>query len=99
MIKQLKEWEGKTNVLVEYFVDRYFGKRENEFFWIAEEVGGVLAVNDYFFNLDDIVEFIKYHYSKDMMFKYYQYNLDYHMQKTHKKNDYLINIKNYKKMK
>lgn len=99
MIKYLKEWENKTLQLGDYFVKRYFGKKENvEYYWIADDVGGVLAVADYFFNLNDIVEFLRYHYSKDMMFKYYDYALEYHSRK-HSKGDYLINIKNYKKLK
>ena len=100
MIKYLKDWEEKTAILGEYFIERYFGKRENvEYYWIAEDIGGVLSVNDYFFSLSDIVEFIKYHYSKNMMFKYYDYALEYNSKKKHKKNDYLINIKSYKKLK
>lgn len=99
MIKYLKEWEEKTSQLTDYFVERYFGKKEDvDYYWVADDIGGCLSVADYFFNIEDIVDFIKYHYSKDMMFKYYDYQLDYHSKKK-TKNDYLINIKNYKKLK
>jgi hypothetical protein len=95
----LSRWEDVTNELIGSFIKRYFGKLEEvEYYWIAEDVGGVLSVADYFFNLGDIVDFIKYHYSKDLMFEYYDYALEYHMQKKHKSTDYLINIKNYKKL-
>ena len=96
----LENWEQHTDVLTEYFIEKYFGKLEEvEYYWVADDVGGVLAVADYFFNIGDIVDFIKYHYSKDMMFNYYDYALEYHMQKKHNKNDYLINIKNFKQLK
>ena len=99
MIDVLNNWERYTEVLIEYFIERYFGKLDTvEYYWIAEDVGGVLSVADYFFNLGDIVDFIKYHYSRDLMFEYYDYALEYHMQKKHKSTDYLINIKNYKKL-
>lgn len=95
----LQDWENQTDSLIEGFITRYFGKIEEvEYYWIAEDVGGVLVVADYFFNLGDIVDFIKYNYSKDKMFEYYDYALDYHMQKKHKSTDYLVNIKNYKKL-
>jgi hypothetical protein len=95
----LERWEHNTSELTESFITKYFGKIEEvEYYWIAGEIGGVLSVADYFFNLGDIVDFIKYHYSKDLMFEYYDYALDYHMQEKHKASDYLINIKNYKKL-
>jgi len=95
----LKTWEDASDTLSWYFIKRYFGKIEEvEYYWIAEDVGGVLAVNDYFFSIDDIVNFIKYHYSKDLMFEYYDYALDYHLQTKHKSTDYPINIKNYKEL-
>lgn len=39
------------------FVDMYFSSGDDvspETWWVAAEFGGVLAVNDYFFSLDDI---------------------------------------------
>jgi len=81
----------------EYFIIKYFGKLEDiDYWWVADEVGGVLSVNDYFFNLRDMIDFVRHNYSKKMMFEYYDYALDYYMKKNHKKTDYLININNYK---
>jgi len=95
----LQDWINETDNLSEVFITKYFGKMEEvENYWIADEVGGVLVVADYFFNLSDIVDFLRYKYSKDKMFEYYDYALEYHMQKKHKASDYLINIKNYKKL-
>ena len=53
----------------------------------------VLMVNDYFFGLDDIVDFIRFNYTKDEMFAYYNYSLE----KIEKK-EVCINIKNWKKL-
>ena len=99
MNKYLNHWEEKTAILGDYFVEKYFGEKgEVEYYWIADDIGGVLSVADYFFNLSDIVDFIKYHYTRKLMFEYYDYALEYYTQKKHKKDDYLINIKNYKKL-
>jgi hypothetical protein len=86
-------WEVATNELVESFVFKYFGQ-VTDIYWVAEEVGGVLAVNDYFFNLSDIINFIRHNYSKNKMFEYYDYSLD-----LYSKNKTPINIKNYIKIK
>ena len=73
-MKQLKQWQIETDKLADHFIERYFGKNI-ERYWIADEIGGVLSVADYFFGVSDIVEFLRYHYSKDKMFEYYDYNL------------------------
>jgi hypothetical protein len=86
----LKEWERATENLAQYFIARYFGDGADTY-WVADEVGDVLYINDHFFNLSDIVDFIRYDYSKDKMFKYYDYRLE---------NPKLrVNIKNYLKLK
>ena len=96
----IKDWERATENLAQYFARRYFiddfcEDDEPEMWWVADEIGGVLHINDHFFNLKDIVDFIRYDYSKKKMFEYYEYALDCRT----KEKDYIINIKNYKKLK
>jgi len=88
----LKEWERSTNNLAEYFCTRYFAKRA-ETHWVADDTGGVFVIADYFFNVSDMVDFIKYNYSKDKMFEYYDYSL-----KEAEKGKKPINIKSYLKL-
>ena len=73
---QLPILEAEINRFARYFEDRYFGKDSTETWWTAEIVGGTLVINDYFFTLDDMMNFIRYDYSNDDMFNYYQYALD-----------------------
>jgi len=96
-IKLLK-WQEVSDELAFFFVEKYFGV-DVDFYWIADDVGGTIEVNDYFFDMSSITDFIKYNYSRKMMFKYYDYVLEYHSKKKDKDSDYLINIKNYKKLK
>lgn len=86
----LKVWELYTQQLADEFVLKYFDK-DADYRWIANEVGGVLFVNDCFFNLKDMVDFIRYKYSKKKMFKYYEYMLD-----TYETREVRINIKHFK---
>ncbi len=90
MKKILKNWEDETELLATYFINRYFGN-DTEHYWVCDEIGSVLVVNDYFFNVGDMVEFIRGNYSKDKMFEYYDYSLRCHEDKKSP-----INIKTYR---
>lgn len=78
MKKQLKQWEKSTKELAEYFIKKYFGKDIFDVWWVADEVGGCLCANDYFFDLTEIVDFIKYNYTEKQMFDYYDYQQKYY---------------------
>lgn len=97
-IMGLQMWEEATESLKDVFVDKYFGGDVSDVYWIADDIGGCLAVNDYFFNLSDIVDFIKYGYSKNKMFAYYDERLN-HQMKNEDKDIPFINIKNYIRLK
>lgn len=71
MNTDLKNWEGATNELTKRFIHDYFGKAD--WHWVADKVGEVLSVNDYFFDIVDICSFMRYRYSKKAMFEYYDY--------------------------
>ena len=92
MKENLQRWTNETKELGDLFVLHYFGK-DAENWWVADEIGGVLYVNDCFFNLSDIVDFIRYHYSKSKMFEYYDYRL-----KCTEKKKLPINIKTYRQL-
>ena len=87
----LEAWQNTTNSLMELFVEKYFGK-DAEYWWVGDCIGEVLYVNDRFFGLTDIVDFIQYRYTVDQMFDYYDYRLD-----LQEKGESPINIKNWKK--
>jgi len=99
-IKQLlTNWDKATDDLARVFVDKYFFKEyvyDDDYYWIGtqDEDREVLAVNDYFFDLDDIVSFIRYNYTKKDLFKFYDYRSD-----CHAENKTYINIKNWRKLK
>jgi hypothetical protein len=92
-ISTLKSWEKITQELTDLFIKKYFGK-DAEWYWVADEIGGVLYVNDRFFNLSDIVDFLKCGYTPKQMFRYYDYRLE-----NQEKGKPVINIKNYLKLK
>lgn len=91
----LKEWERETENLAQFFCAKYFRNSHPEMWWVAGIIGGVLHINDYFFNLSDIVDFIRYDYTEKKMFEYYEYRMN---EKVVFHNS-PINIKNYLKTK
>lgn len=79
----INEWEHHTEGLAEEFARKYFGK-DNENWWVAGEIGGVLCVNDHFFNLDRIIEALKYRATITQLFMYYELELEAGMKKPYK---------------
>jgi hypothetical protein len=94
-ISAIEDWERATEGLKHRFVERYFGD-DAEYYWIADEIGSVLYVNDRFFNLSDLVDFLKYGYTANQMFKYYDECLEARTKDLDKP---FINIKNWIKLK
>lgn len=88
----LERWENVSDDLAKYFVEKYFGK-DAEQWWVADMIGSVLYVNDHFFDMEDICEFIRHKYSAKDMFKYYDYS-----QALSEKGEFPVNIKHWKKL-
>jgi hypothetical protein len=88
----IERWEDVVNEISVYFAGKYFPK-DAEMWWVSEEVGSVMFINDYFFNPQDMIDFLRYRYSVSKMFEYYWYAL-----KTTEEGGSPINIKNYKKL-
>lgn len=100
MNAKLLNWERATNELASNFAKKHFGKTA-EWYWISGEIGGVMGVGDYFFDLSDIVNFERYKYTSQEVFDYYDYRQEiiYKNDILSKRNQLLIiNIKNWKKL-
>lgn len=88
--KQLANWEKAVIALTELFVGEYFDK-EADWYFVGDDIGGVLVVNDYFFNLDRIVEAIKYKATEKQLFDFY----DLELQNLAIKKQMEMNFRNY----
>ncbi len=89
--EMLAYYDEATQLFADYFARKYFGL-EGEVDWVAGEVGGVAVIGDYFFSVADMHNYIKYKYSRALMFEYYDYALE-----AHEKSESPINIKNWRK--
>jgi len=72
----LKNWEKETQKIADYFLKKYFKGYDPEWWWVADLVGEILFVNDYFFNLERIVEAIRFDASEKDLFDFYELELD-----------------------
>jgi len=73
----LKNWEKATQELTNGFLKQYFD--EPDWYWIADEIGGTLFVNDWFFNLERIVECARYKPTYKQLIDFYELELDFAM--------------------
>jgi len=77
--KWLKQWELATHNLTNVFTEKYFKNSVSDIYWVGDEVGGVLCVNDYFFDIGRISEAIRYNTSIKRLFEYYDKEIEFAM--------------------
>ncbi len=93
----LKAWEQATEDLKDAFIERYFNC-PTDVYWVADVCGEVFYVNDYWFSLQDAIDFFRYDYKPKDMFEYYDYRLSlYDIEKDEQTNP--ICIRDWKKLK
>lgn len=69
--KELTAWNKATMDLTILFISRYFPDYEDDAYWIGQEIGGVLSINDFYFDLPRIKEAIEYNATSDQLIDYY----------------------------
>jgi hypothetical protein len=80
--KALADYEKHTNILVQEFVKKYFCDEETpiediDYWWIGDEIGGVLGVyDDYYFDMDYIANAIRLEFTYDELIGYYYYSIE-----------------------
>lgn len=73
----IAKYEDACNGVALLFADTYFDTYDMD--WIGDDVGGVLGINDYFFNMEDMLTFLKENATKDEVFDYYDANITAHV--------------------
>jgi hypothetical protein len=78
MNKELKTYYNAIENLTKVFCKRYFKnvykyKAED---WVGTDIGGVICINDFWFNADEIVVAIKHKATKKELFSYYDYSYE-----------------------
>lgn len=72
------KWEQKTTEITETFLYDYFDDVKPSYFWVCEEVGGILNYGDYWFNFSDILTCYKLGITEERLINWYDFCLDNH---------------------
>ena len=94
MNKNLENYYKAVEELTKHFCNKYF-KDVYEYDvndWVVCDIGGIICINDYWFNLSNIEIAIKYKATKKELFGFYEYNLKKHMAKEN-----CVSFENYLK--
>ena len=75
VIEGITSWEILTNSLVEKFLYDYFDDVNPDYWWVSNDVGGVLNYGDYFFSFDTILTCYKLDISFEQLINWYDFSL------------------------
>lgn len=92
--KKLIAWQKATNALAQEFCNKYFDGTVN-WRWTGEDIGGIIEVGEYFFNLDRIVESLEINCSLDLLIGFYDYEMECHHDKNLPKYNFKTWVKYY----
>ena len=83
MNKYLKNYYNAVEELTKHFCNKYFkGVYEYDVNdWVGSDIGGIICINDYWFNLNHIVVAFTYKATNRELFGFYEYNLKKHLAK------------------
>ena len=76
VIEDITSWEILTNSLVEKFLYDYFDDVNPDYWWVANDVGGVLNYGDYFFSFNAILTCFKLEITFEQFISWYNFCLD-----------------------
>jgi hypothetical protein len=75
ILKEITAYEKACNNIAKKFIKRYFGNNV-DWEWIAEDIGGIIQVADYFFNPDRMITALRYKATEKQLFDYYDMQLE-----------------------
>ena len=73
---EILEWENLTNKLTSRFLYDYFDDLDPDYWWVSNDVGGVLNYGDYFFSFDTILTCYKLDITFEQLINWYDFCLD-----------------------
>ena len=71
----LKQYEKACDNLAHFFAKKYFG-RDYDMYWVAENIGDTVFINDYFFDVQDMYTYLKLKATSKQMFGHYDFIIE-----------------------
>ena len=77
MKNKIRNWEKRTNEIVEDWLVEVFALEDEEvdFWWVADSVGGVFNFGDYFVSFDAVLDYYKHDLKPEDFFNWYDFCL------------------------
>ena len=76
--QEIVAWEKMTNNITETFLYDYFDDVNPYYFWVSDDVGGILNYGDYWFNFSDILTCYKLSITEEQLINWYDFCLENH---------------------
>ena len=78
MKNKIKEWEKLTDEITSKFLYDYFDDVDPEYYYIANEIGGVFNYADYSFNFSDVLTCYNLDITFEQLITWYDFCLENH---------------------
>lgn len=76
MNNKIKKWEKLTQEITKQFLLDYFEDDNPDYYYVANEVGGVFNYGDYWFSFYDVLKCYKLNITKEQLFEWYDFCLE-----------------------
>ena len=78
MKNKIRDWEKRTNEIVEYWLTEVFDLEEEEvdYWWVADSVGTVFNFADYWISFDSVLEYYKHNITPEQFKNWYDWSLE-----------------------
>ena len=74
-LDNIVEWKKLSNRIAEQFLYHYFDDLDPDYWWVSNDVGGILNYGDYFFSFDTILTCYKLDISFEQLINWYDFSL------------------------
>ena len=75
VLYNIDEWKKLSNRIAEQFLYDYFDDLDPDYWWVSNDVGGILNYGDYFFSFDTILTCYKLDISFEQLINWYDFSL------------------------
>ena len=75
VLDNIVEWKKLSNKIAEQFLYDYFDDLDPDYWWVSNDVGGVLNYGDYFFSFDTILTCYKLEITFEQLISWYDFCL------------------------
>ena len=86
LIKALKSYQVECQHMADTFIEWYYCDDDIipsnvEYFWVGDHIGGILCINDHFWNMTDLIDIFELQPTPEQLFQWNNEHTDAAMEK------------------